>query len=402
MLGSTLRTVRSRVATASSRGGRDDRRSARHIVPTNSCRGVVVRGSPHDHDALRDARHAYGGRVRASPSVLGAALVPGARLRCARLARLPSAITPRPEWNCSSLTSTPRATSTGHAAAPPRARRRAQAAPRPRCARCGAISSPVTVRAARCSCASASSAHARSRHGFLELSPLAAHGLYDGDARAPGCHPRVVAPQVCGRQRRHCEGALNYPMTVQKTSGPGDRARESAAWLTWSIPAAPPAAAGRGVPDRDHSVDLLQPGAHVGAADSPARRRHGLVTRWRVRPAMSDEAVSQDRGRASCPAAVVRAATGEEVTPRTGRRRPSTPAFGRGRPPRRGRRARARDRARHLTHLGRASARRLALRSRASAYDPTEIYGLLPRTCGRLRRARADPPGSSTARASTS
>ena len=119
---------------------------------------------------------------------------------------------------------------------------------------------------------------------FLELSPLAAYGLYDDEAPAAGIVTgigRVVGPRRDDRrQRRHGEGRHLLPDHGQEAPArAGGRAAEPPALrLPGRLGRRLPAAAGRGL-SRPRSLrpHLLQPGAHVGRAHPADRRRHGLV-----------------------------------------------------------------------------------------------------------------------------
>ena len=127
---------------------------------------------------------------------------------------------------------------------------------------------------------------------FLELSPLAAHDMYDGQAPGAGI--------VCGigaglrkslrdrRQRRHRQRRQLLPDDGEEASArAGDRRAEpSPVHLPGRFGRRLPAASGRGVPrPRPLRPDLLQPGADVGGGDPTDRGGDGLVhRRRRVRP----------------------------------------------------------------------------------------------------------------------
>jgi 3-methylcrotonyl-CoA carboxylase beta subunit len=92
---------------------------------------------------------------------------------------------------------------------------------------------------------------------FLELSPLAAHGMYDGEAPGAGIITGVgrVAGRVRDRrQRRHGQGRHVLPDDGQEAPpGPGGRAREPAAVrLPRRLRRRVPARAGQVFPDREH------------------------------------------------------------------------------------------------------------------------------------------------------
>ena len=119
---------------------------------------------------------------------------------------------------------------------------------------------------------------------FLELSPLAAYDMYDGDAPGAGHRhrhrPRVGPRGDDRRQRRDGQGRHVLPDDRQEAPPrAGDRAAEPpAVRLPRRFGRRVPAAAGRGLPrSRALRPHLLQPGAHVGGADSADRRGHGIV-----------------------------------------------------------------------------------------------------------------------------
>ena len=114
---------------------------------------------------------------------------------------------------------------------------------------------------------------------FLELSPLAAYRLYDGDAPCAGLvtgigmvhgrHVMVVANDAT------VKGGTYYPMTVKKHVRAQEVALENRLPCVYlrrlgrRVPAAP----GRGVPrPRPLRAHLLQPGTHVGARASRRSR----------------------------------------------------------------------------------------------------------------------------------
>jgi 3-methylcrotonyl-CoA carboxylase beta subunit len=79
---------------------------------------------------------------------------------------------------------------------------------------------------------------------FLELSPLAAEGMYDG--AAPGAGIITGIGRIAGRE---CMIVANDATVKEAPAGAGDRAAEPAAvylpgGLRWRVPAAP----GRGLP----------------------------------------------------------------------------------------------------------------------------------------------------------
>ena len=106
---------------------------------------------------------------------------------------------------------------------------------------------------------------------FLELSPLAAFGMYDDEA--PGAGLVTGIGRVSGREvlivanDATVKGGTYYPDHRQEAPArAADRAREPAAVrLPGRLGRRVPAAAGRGLPrPRALRPHLLQPGAHVG------------------------------------------------------------------------------------------------------------------------------------------
>ena len=127
---------------------------------------------------------------------------------------------------------------------------------------------------------------------FLELSPLAANGLYDDDAPGAGHRHRHRADRGHDMrrrgQRRDGQGRHVLPDDGQEASPcPGDRPREPpAVHLPGRQRRRVPAAPGRRVPrPRPLRADLLQPGPDVGGGHPAGRPGHGLVhRRRRLRP----------------------------------------------------------------------------------------------------------------------
>ena len=138
----------------------------------------------------------------------------------------------------------------------------------------------ATPSAASCWCATASQRCSIPARPFLELSPLAAHGMYDGDV-AVGRHrhrhrPGQRARLRDRRQRRHRQG--RHLLSRDREEAParaGDRAREPpAVHLSGRFRRRVPAAAGRDLPrPRALRPHLLQPGADVGGAAFRRSRR---------------------------------------------------------------------------------------------------------------------------------
>ena len=127
---------------------------------------------------------------------------------------------------------------------------------------------------------------------FLELSALAANGMYDDEApgrrHRHGARPGRGHPLRDRRQRRHGQGRHLLPDDGQEAPArPGDRPREPPALcLSRRFGRRVPAAPGRGLPrPRALRADLLQPGPAVGGRHPAGRPRDGLQhRRRRLRP----------------------------------------------------------------------------------------------------------------------
>jgi acetyl-CoA carboxylase carboxyltransferase component len=159
---------------------------------------------------------------------------------------------------------------------------------------------------------------------FLELSPLAAHGLYDGDAPAAGIVTGIgpVAGRACAIVANDAtvKGGSYFPMTVKKHL----RAQEVAAqnrlpciYLADSGGAFLPLQA-EVFPDRDHFGRIFYNQARMSAAEIPqiAVVMGSCTAGGAYVPAMSDEAVIV-RGTGTIflgGPPLVKAATGEDVT----------------------------------------------------------------------------------------
>ncbi|HEY3766710.1 MAG TPA: carboxyl transferase domain-containing protein, partial [Gaiellales bacterium] len=159
---------------------------------------------------------------------------------------------------------------------------------------------------------------------FLELSPLAAHGLYDGEAPAAGIvtgiGPVAGRPCVVVANDATVKGGSYFPMTVKKHL----RAQEVAAqnhlpclYLADSGGAFLPLQA-EVFPDRDHFGRIFYNQARMSAAGIPqiAVVMGSCTAGGAYVPAMADETVIV-RGTGSIfigGPALVKAATGEEVS----------------------------------------------------------------------------------------
>src|SRR5262245_3547949 len=226
---------------------------------------------------------------------------------------------------------------------------------------------------------------------FLELSPLAAHGLYDGDAPCAGLVTGIGA--VHGRQvmvvanDATVKGGTCFPMTVKKHVRAQEVALENhlpCVYLVDSGGAFLPLQA-EVFPDRDHFGRIFYNQARMSALSIPqlAVVMGSCTAGGAYVPAMSDEAVIvRNQGTIFLGGPpLVRAARGEEVSAEElGGADVHTRISGV---------------ADHLAeddthaleiardivaHLGRASGATLDLAAaEPPRYDPAEIYGLLPR-----------------------
>ena len=125
---------------------------------------------------------------------------------------------------------------------------------------------------------------------FLELSQLAAYGLYGGEVpigRHRHRHRQRRRTRMCHRgERRYREGRYLFPNHREETPArPGDRPRQPAALslsggFRWRLPAD----AGRDLPRQGPFwPDLLQSGQPVGGRHPANRRGDGLLhRRWRL------------------------------------------------------------------------------------------------------------------------
>ena len=122
---------------------------------------------------------------------------------------------------------------------------------------------------------------------FLELSPMAAHGMYEGEA--PGAGVITGIGRVSGTEcvivcnDATVKGGTYYPMTVRSTCARRDRRAEPPALrLPGRLRRRQPAAPGRGLsrprPLRPH---LLQPGHPVGPGHRADRGGDGILHRRR-------------------------------------------------------------------------------------------------------------------------
>ena len=250
----------------------------------------------------------------------------------------------------------------------------ARASPRSGWAAASARAS-VTSRATSCCRATALPALIDPGSPFLELSQLAAYGLYDDEVPVGRHHhrhrPRLGARMRDRCQRRHGEGRHLFPDHGEEAPArAGDRAAEPAALhLSGRFRRRLPADAGRGLPrPRAFRPHLLQPGQSVGAGHSADRRGDGLMHRRR-RLCAGDERRDHHRAQA-----------GHDL--------PRRPAAGEGRHRRDRQRRGPGRRRRACAHLGRGRSLRARRPARAGAV-PAHRRGPEPRQAAAGRAARA-------------
>jgi acetyl-CoA carboxylase carboxyltransferase component len=160
---------------------------------------------------------------------------------------------------------------------------------------------------------------------FLELSPLAAHGMYDGDApggrdrdrgraRSPAARCMIVANDAT------VKGGTYYPITVKKHLRAQEiaRAEPAAVRLPRGLGRRVPAAAGGRLPRREHFGRIFYNEARMSAPAIPqiAAVMGSCTAGGAYVPAMADEAVIV-KGTGTIFLAgppLVKAATGEDVT----------------------------------------------------------------------------------------
>jgi 3-methylcrotonyl-CoA carboxylase beta subunit len=110
---------------------------------------------------------------------------------------------------------------------------------------------------------------------FLELSPLAANGLYEGDVHGAGMITGIG--RVSGREvmivcnDATVKGGTYYPMTVKKHLRAQEIARENRCRASiWWIPAAPTCPTRpKSFPDRDHFGRIFYNQANLSAEGIP-------------------------------------------------------------------------------------------------------------------------------------
>ena len=240
---------------------------------------------------------------------------------------------------------------------------------------------------------------------FLELSPLAATGLYDDEAPGAGIVTGIGRVEgttcVIVANDATVKGGTYYPMTVKKHLRAQEIALENrlpCIYLVDSGGAFLPLQA-EVFPDRDHFGRIFYNQARMSAAGIPqvALVMGSCTAGGAYVPAMSDETVIV-RGTGTIflgGPPLVKAATGEDVTPEElgGCRGPHPPLRGR-RP--RGARRRARPRARAVDRLEPEPQDARAAVGPARPRSPRRLPGRrrrdrLPLRGGLARRAPADP-----------
>ena len=241
---------------------------------------------------------------------------------------------------------------------------------------------------------------------FLEIAPLAATGMYDDESPAAGLiagiglvHGRHVLV-ICNDAT--VKGGTYYPMTVKKHLRAQEIALENrlpCIYLVDSGGAFLPMQ-DEVFPDRDHFGRIFYNQARMSAAKIPqiAAVLGSCTAGGAYVPAMSDETVIvRNQGTIFLGGPpLVKAAIGEIVTRRGARRRRAArPHVRSGRPPRRGRRARAADRARHRRDPAGAARRRPGTCSsarRAGCRPGRALRRRAGRRPGAVRRARGHRP----------
>ena len=160
---------------------------------------------------------------------------------------------------------------------------------------------------------------------YLELSPLAAHGMYGGDAPGAGMVTGVgrVRGTLCAVVANDAtvKGGTYYPMTVEEAPAGSRRSRNRTTFLasTWSIQEARFLPLQADVfPDRDHFGRIFYNQARMSAAGIPqvAAVMGSCTAGGAYVPAMADESVIV-RGTGTIFLAgppLVQAATGEIVS----------------------------------------------------------------------------------------
>jgi hypothetical protein len=225
---------------------------------------------------------------------------------------------------------------------------------------------------------------------FLELSPLAAHGMYGGEAPGAGIITGIGASPGGGAwscaNDATVKGGTYYPMTVKKHLRAQEVAlRTGCRASTSSTPA------GRSCPeqdevfpDRDHFGRIFYNQATMSAAGHPAGRRRARVVHRGRRLRAGDE--RRDRHRAQPGHDLPRRPAAGEGRHRGGghrrgarRRRPARPISGGHRPPRRRRRARAADRPPDHCHPAARGPPPWPMADPESrGHDPAELHGVVP------------------------
>ena len=250
---------------------------------------------------------------------------------------------------------------------------------------------------------------------FLELSPLAAHGLYDGEAPAAGIITGIG--RVAGREcvvvanDATVKGGTYYPMTVKKHL----RAQEVA--LQNRLPCVYLVDSGGAFlpmqdevfPDREHFGRIFYNQANMSKAGIAqiAAVLGSCTAGGAYVPAMSDEAVIVREPGHDLPR---RPAAGEGRDRRgrhrrgARRRRPAQPGQRGHRPPGRRRRARAADRPPDRRHPrpARAPGRGTSTRSRSRCTRRSRSTTSCRPTRARPTTSARSSPGSSTAAGSPS
>ncbi len=249
---------------------------------------------------------------------------------------------------------------------------------------------PATSPAAS-SCRASASRAARPRLAVPRARPLAAHGLYDGEAPAAGIITGIG--RVYGREcmvvanDATVKGGTYYPMTVKKHLRAQEIAQQNRLPCIYLVDSGGANLPNQDevFPDRDHFGRIFYNQANMSAQGIPqiAVVMGSCTAGGAYVPAMCDETIIvRNQGTIFLGGPpLVKAATGEVVTAEDlGGGDVHTRALGRRRPSGRERRACARPRPAHRRQPQprQAGRRRLRVASEEPLYDPAELYGIIP------------------------
>ena len=226
---------------------------------------------------------------------------------------------------------------------------------------------------------------------FLELSQLAAHGMYGGDIPAAGIITGIG--RVMGREcmivanDATVKGGTYFPITVKKHLRAQEIAQQNRLPCIYLVDSGGANLPNQDevFPDRDHFGRIFYNQAQMSAAGIPqiAVVMGSCTAGGAYVPAMSDESIIvRNQGTIFLGGPpLVKAATGEVVTRRgPGRRRPARAHLRRRRPPRGERPARAGHRPADRRQLqpGASAPHSTCARRGRRCYDPAELDGVVP------------------------